>query len=219
MAWNGSGSYVLPAAYTPEVAGNLVDSARYNGALSDIAAGITAALAKNGENAATANLPMGGFKHTGAANAAAPGQYLVYGQPASGAFSDSNYGDLTPTASGGVNIVTATPGIMLWSRWGNIISCSGSIYAEATTGDAVTSILLTLPVAANHSASPTSENLAGAGAAFYTSSGATANSRPVRCNSDGGNPAKVKLFWRAVLARNPGIDGDHVTYTFQYKVI
>ena len=56
MAWNGTGTYNLPAAYTPEVNGTVVDATRYNGATSDIATGITAALAKNGENSATVNL-------------------------------------------------------------------------------------------------------------------------------------------------------------------
>lgn len=80
MSWNGAGTYSLPAAYFPEAAGNLVDSARYNGVLSDLSTGLNVALTKNGQNAATANLPMGGFKHTGAAIAASAGEYLVYGQ-------------------------------------------------------------------------------------------------------------------------------------------
>jgi hypothetical protein len=80
MSWNGSGTYTLPPATTPEVAGTIIDASRYNATLSDMAAGITAALARNGENAPTANLPMGGFKHTGAVAGVAPGQYLVYGQ-------------------------------------------------------------------------------------------------------------------------------------------
>jgi hypothetical protein len=80
MAWNGSGTYVLPPAYSPEVNGTTIDAARYNGLTSDVATGITAALAKNGENTPTANLPMGAFKHTGAADASAAGQYSVYGQ-------------------------------------------------------------------------------------------------------------------------------------------
>ena len=78
MSWNGLGTYLLNPAYTPEVNGNTVDATRYNGALTDIAAGITAALAKNGENVPTANLPMGGYKHTGAAQATAAGQYAEY---------------------------------------------------------------------------------------------------------------------------------------------
>lgn len=80
MPWSGAGSYSLPPAYSPEVNGTVIDATRYNGLTSDVASGITACLAKNGENVPTANLPMGGFKHTGAAVASASGQYLVYGQ-------------------------------------------------------------------------------------------------------------------------------------------
>ncbi len=80
MPWSGSGSYTLPPAYSPEVNGTTIDATRYNGLTSDVATGITAALAKNGENVPTANLPMGGFKHTGAVAGTATGQYLMYGQ-------------------------------------------------------------------------------------------------------------------------------------------
>jgi len=80
MSWNGSGTYVLPPAYSPELNGTIIDALRYNGLTTDVAQGITAALAKNGENSPTGNLPMGSFKHTGAADAVAVGEYLVYGQ-------------------------------------------------------------------------------------------------------------------------------------------
>jgi len=80
MSWNGSGVYSLPALYFPEAPGNLVDSVRYNGTLNDISTGLNVALTKNGQNAATANLPMGGFKHTGAVAASTSGEYLLFGQ-------------------------------------------------------------------------------------------------------------------------------------------
>jgi hypothetical protein len=91
MPWNGSGSYTLPPAFSPEVNGTTIDAARYNGLTNDVQSGITAALAKNGENAPTANLPMGNNKHTSAAAASATGQYLVYGQ------TGAVLGDLTTT--------------------------------------------------------------------------------------------------------------------------
>jgi hypothetical protein len=45
-----------------------------------VEAGFDDVLGKDGSVTATANLPMGGFKHTGAAAATASGQYLVYDQ-------------------------------------------------------------------------------------------------------------------------------------------
>lgn len=46
----------------------------------DLATGINNCIAKDGQNAATANLPMGGFKHTNVASASADNQYASYGQ-------------------------------------------------------------------------------------------------------------------------------------------
>jgi hypothetical protein len=80
LSWNGSGVYSLPALYFPEAPGNLVDSTRYNGTLNDISTGLNNALAKDGQNSATANLPMGGFKHTGAVAASTSGEYVLFGQ-------------------------------------------------------------------------------------------------------------------------------------------
>lgn len=83
MPWNGAGSYAAPAASFPESNGTTVDATRFNATINDIAAGVTASLAKNGENSATANLPMGGFKHTGVADGTVAGQYLAWGQASS----------------------------------------------------------------------------------------------------------------------------------------
>ena len=80
MPWNGIGTFVLDPAFSPEVNGNIIDAVRYNGLFTDLATGLTAALARNGESVPTANLPMAGYKHTGAAAATAAGQYLTYDQ-------------------------------------------------------------------------------------------------------------------------------------------
>ena len=98
MSWSGSGIYNLPGAYSPETVDTVIDPARYNGLTTDLASGITACLAKNGENVPTANLPMGGFKHTGAADGAAAGQYLTYAQ-STASYVGGNFG--VGTAPGG----------------------------------------------------------------------------------------------------------------------
>jgi hypothetical protein len=99
MPWSGTGTYSLPPAYSPEVNGTVIDAARYNGLTLDIATGLTAALAKNGENVPTANLPMGGFKHTGAADGNAAGQYLTFGN-ATGSLGNLNVTAATVPANG-----------------------------------------------------------------------------------------------------------------------
>jgi len=80
MAWNGSGTYVLPSAYTPAVNGTIIDAADYNGALNDIATGISNCFAADGQKTPTANLPMGSFKFTGLAAGSADGQSVRYEQ-------------------------------------------------------------------------------------------------------------------------------------------
>lgn len=108
MPWNGSGSYILPPAYSPEVNGTVIDAVRYNGLTSDVASGISNTIARDGQNVPSANLPMSGFKHTGAGDGAAAGQYLTYAQ-ATNAYVGGKFGvGVTPTeqltVAGGVKI-------------------------------------------------------------------------------------------------------------------
>lgn len=76
MSRNGSGIYSLPAG-NPVVTGTTISSTWANNTLSDIATALTASIAKDGQTTPTANLPMGGFKHTGAADASALTDYLT----------------------------------------------------------------------------------------------------------------------------------------------
>lgn len=80
MAWNGAGTFLLDPAYSPEINGTVIDAVRYNGLTTDIAAGITVALAKDGQNSATANIPFGGFKATGLGAATSAGDATRFEQ-------------------------------------------------------------------------------------------------------------------------------------------
>lgn len=63
MARDGSGTFNLAqAAFT---SGTTIESAKVNSDLSDIAAGLTQSISKDGQTTYTANQPMGGFKITG----------------------------------------------------------------------------------------------------------------------------------------------------------
>jgi hypothetical protein len=79
MPRNGSGTYVLPAG-NPVVPGTVIQTAWANPTMSDIAAALTASISADGQTSPVANLPMGGFKHTGAAPAAAVDEYALAGQ-------------------------------------------------------------------------------------------------------------------------------------------
>jgi len=75
MAFNGSGSYSPPGASFPAVASTLIESAKYNAVVNDIATALSTCIAKDGQTTVTANLPMATYRHTGVGNAAALTDY------------------------------------------------------------------------------------------------------------------------------------------------
>jgi len=87
MTWNGSGTYNrLTTTVSPATANTTIDVADQNNYTADVATGINACLAKNGENAATGNLPMGGYKHTNVADGTAASDSVSLGQVQDSAF-------------------------------------------------------------------------------------------------------------------------------------
>lgn len=85
MSFNGSGTYSLPAG-NPVVTGTTISSTWANTTLSDIATGLTTAICKDGQTTPTANLPMGGFRHTGAGAAVNTTDYARADQAQNSAF-------------------------------------------------------------------------------------------------------------------------------------
>ena len=83
MARNGSGSYSLPEAALTN--GTTADATVVQSNFDDIATALTGSLAKDGQTVPTANLPMGGYKHTGVADGSARTQYATLGQLQDGA--------------------------------------------------------------------------------------------------------------------------------------
>jgi len=100
MARNGSGTYTLPAG-NPVVTGSTISSTWANNTLNDIGTALTGSIAKDGQTTPTANLPMGGYAHTGVADATVRAQYATAGQA-----QDSAFTFLTSPA--GTNAITAT---------------------------------------------------------------------------------------------------------------
>lgn len=111
MPFNGAGSYSPPAADFPAVAGTLIESAKFNNIVNDVATALSSCITKNGETTITANLPMAGFRHTGVGNASARNDYAAYGQVQDGA---SVWGG---TAGGTANALTLalTPAITAYA--------------------------------------------------------------------------------------------------------
>jgi hypothetical protein len=80
MPRNGSGSYSLPSG-NPVTPNTTISSNGWaNPTLTDIAAALTASIAIDGQTVPTANLPMGNFRHTGAADGVNPGDYSTLRQ-------------------------------------------------------------------------------------------------------------------------------------------
>jgi hypothetical protein len=101
MSRDGNGNYSLPEA--PFVYDTVIDETAVNSNFSDIASALTASIAKDGQTAPTANLPMATYKHTGVGNASARDQYAAMGQVQDGA------GIWCGTAGGTADALTLTP--------------------------------------------------------------------------------------------------------------
>lgn len=82
MAYNGSGTFVLVSG-NPVVTGTTISSTWANNTLNDIATGLSTAITKDGQTTPTANIPMGGYKVTGAGAATTNGDLVRYEQVAS----------------------------------------------------------------------------------------------------------------------------------------
>lgn len=81
MAFDGTGNFEpLPPPDFPAVGGNLILASEFNNVINDLIAGLSQTITRNGQSPATANLPMGGFKHTAVADATSDDQYAAYGQ-------------------------------------------------------------------------------------------------------------------------------------------
>lgn len=77
MGWNGSGGYTRTHNFSADSSANIkILASRVDEEFNDFASAITVALTKNGQNSPTANLPMGGFRHTNAGAAASAENYL-----------------------------------------------------------------------------------------------------------------------------------------------
>jgi len=80
LSRNGSGNYQPPASSFPAVSGTLIESAKFNNTINDIASALTQSISNDGQTPILANIPMGGFKLTGLAAGVASGQSVEFGQ-------------------------------------------------------------------------------------------------------------------------------------------
>lgn len=77
MAFNGSGTYnTLTAPKFPAVAGETITASYYNDQINDMATALSLCVTRDGQSPATADLPMGTYKHTGVGTSAARTDYM-----------------------------------------------------------------------------------------------------------------------------------------------
>ena len=79
MAFNGSGTYTLPAG-NPVVTGTTISSSTTNTTNSDIATALTNCITRDGQSTPSANLPMNAKKLTGLAAGTSAGDSVRYEQ-------------------------------------------------------------------------------------------------------------------------------------------
>ena len=80
MSYNGSGTFTINTAGNPVVTGTAISSTSFNGTMTDIAAGLSNAITRDGQSPATANIPMGSNKFTGLSAGNAAGNSLRFEQ-------------------------------------------------------------------------------------------------------------------------------------------
>jgi hypothetical protein len=70
MAFNGSGTYSLPAG-NPVVTGTTISSTTHNNTMTDVATALSTCVTKDGQTTVTANIPFATFRLTGVGDATA----------------------------------------------------------------------------------------------------------------------------------------------------
>ncbi|HEY6022317.1 MAG TPA: hypothetical protein VIY48_21405, partial [Candidatus Paceibacterota bacterium] len=109
MSRNGSGTYSLPAG-NPVTTGTTISSTTHNNTMADVASAITESIARDGQTTPTANLPMGGFKHTNVADATARTDYGKVSQ-----IQDGGYMMLSAVAGADTITASITPSITAYA--------------------------------------------------------------------------------------------------------
>ncbi|OGT54238.1 MAG: hypothetical protein A3E01_00175 [Gammaproteobacteria bacterium RIFCSPHIGHO2_12_FULL_63_22] len=80
MSRNGSGVYTPPGASFPAVAETLIEAAKFNTTINDVADALTGSVSADGQTTITGNQAMATYRHTGVGNAVNRTDYAATGQ-------------------------------------------------------------------------------------------------------------------------------------------
>jgi hypothetical protein len=128
-ARDGSGTFSLAqAAFTP---GTTIETSKVNSDLSDIAAGLTQSVSKDGQTTYTASQPMGGFKLTGLGVGTGTGESIRYDE-----FKMAFRSHLAGLGMSSRTNTTITYGAGTWTESGQtqVFTNAGGTIDCATTG-------------------------------------------------------------------------------------
>lgn len=107
MSFDGAGTYSLVAGLEANLAnGQVNDGTEVYAAFADIGTALSTVICKDGQTTPTANLPMGGYRHTGVGNPTARTQYATVA-----GVQDGTYIYLTSVS--GTNTITATAALSM----------------------------------------------------------------------------------------------------------
>lgn len=125
--FDGNGNFVLPYSWATDKANGIkIRADRMDGQDQAIADGLTDCVTRDGQSPATANLPMGGFKHTGVALASSRTDYLRASQ-----VQDN---DLTYfTTTGTIDAYTLTPSPAITPPYTGGLSFLIKVHATSTS--------------------------------------------------------------------------------------
>ncbi len=125
MSFNGAGTYSAPGASFPAVATTLIESAKYNAVINDIASALSICVTKDGQQTITADMPMSSHKFTGLAAGTAAGDSVRYEQV--GLLAAANTWTASQTISG--------TGLRIFGDFSNATRSNRLSFQSSTTND------------------------------------------------------------------------------------
>lgn len=169
MAFNGSGTYNLPAG-NPVVTGTTISSSTTNTTNSDIATALTNCITRDGQSTPSANLPMNAKKLTGLAAGTTAGDSVRYEQI-------QYINSVASAGTSGQVLTSAGTGAPTWttptSPAGTYLALAGGTMTGSLTLDAYTEKVATLATSGTIALNPatgTTLSCAAAGTITFTDS-------------------------------------------------